>query len=347
MLTINHNSSIISGINSGDDKEIVKEGGMSMTKRERVLAAIQGREVDVVPTGFSLHFPLEGASGDKGVRSHLDFFRQTDTDIMKIMNENLVPDVGEIRTPDDWNKIPSYSLQDGFMRNQIEMVKNILDQADAEAFSLGTLHGICASAIHPIEARYGYEGVRKLFCAHIRENKQPVLEAFKRITDGMCQLAVAYKGLGLDGIYYAALGGERHYFTDDEFAEVIEPFDKEILKAAKAEGLYNFLHMCKDNLNMGRYESYNALADVVNWGVYETDFSLEQGRRMFPGTTVMGGLANRSGVMVDGTIEELKEAAKGIIRDYGKTSFILGADCTLPTEIPYERIHAIVEAARE
>ena len=61
----------------------------------------------------------------------------------------------------------------------------------------------------------------------------------------------------------------------------------------------------------------------------------------------MGGLANRSGVMVDGTIEELKEASKQVIRDYGKTAFILGADCTLPTEIPYERIRAIAEAARE
>lgn len=91
------------------------------------------------------------------------------------------------------------------MKRQMEDVKRIMDQADPEAFSLGTLHGICASAIHPIEARYGYEAVRELFCTHIRENKQPVLEAFKRITDGMCQLAAAYKELGLDGIYYVAL----------------------------------------------------------------------------------------------------------------------------------------------
>ncbi len=264
-----------------------------------------------------------------------------------LFNENLVPDVGEIRTPEDWNKIPTYSMNDGFMKRQMEDVKRIMDQADPEAFSLGTLHGICASAIHPIEARYGYEAVRELFCTHIRENKQPVLEAFKRITDGMCQLAAAYKEMGLDGIYYAALGGERHYFTDEEFAEMIEPFDKQILKASKEAGNYNFLHMCKNNLNMQRYASYNDLADVVNWGVYETDFSLEQGRKLFPGTTVMGGLANRSGVMVDGTIEELKEASKQVIRDYGKTAFILGADCTLPTEIPYERIRAIAEAARE
>ena len=105
--------------------------------------------------------------------------------------------------------------------------------------------------------------------------------------------------------------------------------------------------MCKDGLNMKRYETYHSLADVVNWGVYETHFSLEEGRRMFPGTTVMGGLANRSGVFVDGTVSELRSAVKDVIRSYGKKGFILGADCTLPTEIAYARIKAAVEAARE
>lgn len=318
-----------------------------MTKRDRVLAAIQGKQVDYVPTGFSLHFPVEEASGEKGVKAHLDFFKQTDTDIIKVMNENLVPYVGDIKTPEDWNKIPTYSLNDDFMKRQIEMAKAILDQADSDAFSIGTLHGICASGIHPIETRYGYEGVRKLLCAHIRENKQPVIEALKRITDGMCQLAVKYKEIGMDGIYYAALGGEKHYFTDEEFAEVIEPFDKAILQASKEAGGINFLHMCKENLNLKRYEGYMDLVDVVNWGIYETDVTLEEGKKLFPNTTIMGGLANRSGVMVEGSIEQLQAVTKQIIRDYGKTSFILGADCTLPTEISYERIRAIVEATRE
>lgn len=316
-----------------------------MNKRERVLAAVRKEKVDVIPVGFSLHFNEK--TGKEAVDAHLKFFEETDTDIIKMMNENLVPDVGEIRTPDDWNKIPTYSMKDAFMQSQLDMVKAILDKADPNAFSMGTLHGICASAIHPIEARYGYEPVRELFCTHIREKKEPMIEAFKRITDGMCQLAIAYKDLGLDAIYYAGLGAERHYFTDEEFAEAIEPFDKQILKASKEAGNINFLHMCKHNLNMKRYETYVDLADVVNWGVYETNFSLEEGRKLFPGKTIMGGLANRSGVMVDGTIEELKAEAKKVVQEFGKEGFILGADCTLPTEIEYSRIRAIVEAMRE
>lgn len=318
-----------------------------MTKRERVSAAIQGKEVDHVPVGLSLHFPQGTGWGPQGVAAHLAFFRETDTDIIKLMNENLVPDAGPIRTPQDWNQIPAISVHDAFMQRQVRLTAEILDKADPDAFSVGTLHGICASAIHPIEARYGYEAVRELQCAHLRQNAAPMLEAFKRITEGMCQLAVEYKKLGLDGIYYAALGGERRYFTDEEFAQAIEPFDKQILRTAQQEGLAVILHICKDGLNMERYQSYAPFADAVNWGVYETNFSLEAGRALFGGKTVMGGLANRSGPMTDASIPQLKEAARQVIRDYGKRAFILGADCTLPPDLPYERVRAVVEAARE
>lgn len=317
-----------------------------MTKKERVAAVIKGKPAEGVPSGFSLHFPSDVASGDAGVRSHLEFFRQTDTDILKIMNENLIPDVGDILNPWDWNKIPSYSLHDPFMMNQLDTVKRILESCDQDAFLLGTIHGICASAIHPIESRYGYEKVRELFCAHLREDKTPFLEALKRIADGMCQLAQRYIELGLDGVYYAALGGERHYFTDDEFAEYIEPFDRQILTAVKEAGGYNFLHMCKDNLNLQRYTSYGNLADVVNWGVYENDFSLEQGKSLFPESTIMGGLANRSGVLIHGTKEELEAEVNNIIQHFGTERLILGADCTLPTELSYERVNIAVNAAR-
>ncbi len=318
-----------------------------MNKRERVIAVIKGEKPDHIPSGFSLHFPRKEKNVEEDVRFHLDFFRKTDTDIIKIMNENLVPDFGPIQRPEDWEKIPNLKLSDGFMQNQLELTKRILDQADGEAFSLGTLHGICASAIHPIESRYGYEAVRRMQAAHIRENKKPVLEAWKRIADCMAQLAQKYIELGVDGVYYAGLGGEKRYFTDEEFAECIEPFDKQILKAVKEAGGYVFLHICKDGLNMQRYAFYKELCDVVNWGIYEAPFSIEEGRKLFEGKAVMGGLANRSGVMVEGTIDELKAAVKRLVEEQGEKGFILGADCTLPTEIPYERIRAAAEAARE
>ncbi|WP_273321035.1 uroporphyrinogen decarboxylase family protein [Vallitalea guaymasensis] len=318
-----------------------------MNKKERVIAAIEGRKVDHIPSCFTLHFAKDEAFGEKGINSHLNFFKETDTDIFKIMNENLVPYMGDIKRPDDWNKIKTISIKDDFMVTQIDMIERILDKCDTEAFNVGTLHGTVASSIHPIEAIYGYEPVRKLFCTHMRENKTPMIDAYKRITEGMCQLAEKYIEIGLDGIYYAALGGENYYFTDEEFEKYIAPLDKMILQTVKQNNGYNILHMCKDKLNLDRYKSYAKLSDIVNWGVYEDNISLEEGRKLFGDITIMGGLQNRAGVLVDGTDEEIEQEVKSIINSFGKEKFILGADCTLPTEISYKRVNVAVNATKK
>jgi len=319
-----------------------------MTKRERVLASIKGQNVDHVPCSFSLHFPTVVATGKEGVKSHLDFFKATDTDILKIMNENLLPNVGEFKTAQDYTKIPKISLADSYMAEQIEFTKSILASCEKGAFSLGTLHGITASAIHPLEkGGMSYDETREFLTNALRTNPRPVLEAMQRIADGMCELAQAYIEAGVDAVYYAALGAERRYFTDEEFATWIAPFDKQIMSAIKDAGGYCFLHICKDDLNMERYASYADYFDVVNWGVYEAPFTLEQGKDLFPGKTIMGGLENRSGVLVDGTDGEIKAEVAKVIAEFGKDGFILGADCTLATEQDMHRLQVAIEASRK
>ena len=321
-----------------------------MTKKERVIAAIKGEAVDKVPSSFSLHFPKDVAFGDAAVEAHLKFFEESDTDILKIMNENLVPYMGEINQGSDYHMVREMTMEDDFMKDQTELVKKILARCDKDAFTLGTLHGITASSIHPLEKmdpNYTYDEVREKLCRLLHEDKDTVLAGMQRIANVMCDLARTYIELGVDGVYYAALGGETRFFTDEEFEQWIKPFDLQIMKAIKDAGGYCFLHICKDGLNMDRYKDYGPYADVVNGGVYEAPFSLEEGRKMFAGKTIMGGLPNRHGVLVDGPAEAVKEETRKVIREFGKTGFILGADCTLATEQDMSLLRAAVEAARE
>lgn len=321
-----------------------------MTKKERVIAAIKGEAVDKVPSSFSLHFPKDVAFGDAAVEAHLKFFEESDTDILKIMNENLVPYMGEIHQGSDYHMVREMTMEDDFMKAQVELVKKILDRCDKDAFTLGTLHGVTASSIHPLEKidpRRTYDEVREMLCRLLHEDKDTVLAGMQRVTNVMCDLARTYIELGVDGVYYAALGGETRFFTDEEFEQWIKPLDLQIMKAIKDAGGYCFLHICKDGLNMDRYKDYGSYADVVNWGVYEAPFSLEEGRKMFAGKTILGGLPNRHGVLVDGPAEAVKEETRKVIREFGKTGFILGADCTLATEQDMSLLRAAVEAARE
>ena len=225
-----------------------------MNKKERVYAAIAGKPVDFVPCGFSLHFPPEKNSGEAGVQAHLDFFQETDTDILKVMNENLVPNYGTIKAPADWACIGKMDENTPFIHTQLEFTKEILSRCQPEGFTMGTLHGITASSIHPIEAVYGYDPVRTLLTEHLREDSQPVLDAMARIAEGMCSLAHGYGKAGVDAVYYASLGAEHRWFTAEEFEKWIAPFDKLILSEIQKAGCKAFLHICKDGLEMDRYK---------------------------------------------------------------------------------------------
>ena len=151
---------------------------------------------------------------------------------------------------------------------------------------------------------------------------------------------------GVDGIYYAALGGERHFYTDEEFSRAVLPFDLQVLRHIKAKGGYVLLHMCKNNLNMQRFKPYAPYADIVNWGVAETNFSLKDGKKLFSNAAIMGGLPNRAKMWSQGSDEDLKKAIKKIIAEMGRKKFIMGADCTLATDLAYERINTAVRTAR-
>lgn len=319
-----------------------------MTKKERVIAAIEQREVDGIPSGFSLHFPENKKKGQECVKAHLDFFRDSHGDICKIMNENLIPAFGRIHTPEDYNRlIPALSMKDDFMKRQMELTEKILESCDRDVFTMGTLHGICASGIHPIEQTgVNYYAARQMQADFLRWNSEKMLLAMERIAEALCQLATAYIKAGLDSVYYASLGGETCFFTDEEFERWIKPFDIRIMQAVKDAGGYCFLHICKDGLNMERYRAYGPYADVINWGVFEAPLDLEKGRELFGGKTIMGGLPNRHGVLVDGSREAVEEEVKRIIREFGRKGLILGADCTLATEQDMEKVRWAAEAAR-
>ena len=152
-----------------------------MNKKERVIAAIRHESVDYVPCGFSLHFPHDKAYGEAGVKSHLDFFKETDTDIIKIMNENLVPYVGELTSPAEYERlVRGFSMKSDFMQAQVDFTKAILDKADSTAFSIGTLHGVTASSIHPIEKMgISYDKTREILVEYLREDPAKMQSAMQ------------------------------------------------------------------------------------------------------------------------------------------------------------------------
>lgn len=314
-----------------------------MNKRERVMAVIEGKQPDHIPSGFWLHFPVGHEYGKAGEDIHIDFFEKTGTDICKVMNENLLPQDFSIKTAADWSHIKPFDKKADYIQRQLDLIKRITDRMAGEAVVLATIHGAAASISHVLGSGTLYDRDKLLQVRHLRENPKGMHAAYEAVTEILQYLAEESLRAGADGIYYAALGGETYGHTDEEFAEYIRPSDLAIMKAAENRTCFNVLHICKDHIDLSKYVDYPG--EVVNWGVYSDNLSLEEGRKLFPGRVILGGLDDRSGVLVDGSLEQIKAEVTSVIDSFGSKGFILGSDCTLPTEIDYARIRCAVDTA--
>ena len=68
---------------------------------------------------------------------------------------------------------------------------------------------------------------------------------------------------------------------------------------------------------------------------------------MFGGKTVIGGFDNTvKGLLYKGTKEQIQAETKKLLDEAGKTGIILGADCTVPKDISFERFEWVREAAK-
>ena len=67
---------------------------------------------------------------------------------------------------------------------------------------------------------------------------------------------------------------------------------------------------------------------------------------MFGGRTVLGGFENgKDGLFYTGSQAAIQDETKRLIAEAGKEALIIGADCTIPSDIEAERIQWVRQAA--
>ena len=160
------------------------------------------------------------------------------------MNENLVPVFGTIHTPDDYDRlIPVMTMEDEFMKSRMELTRQILAGCDKDVFTMV----LSMASVHPAFIRLSeisasiimqQDRCRLISSDGMRRRCFPLCSALPMCC--ACWQRKAYIEVGLDSVYYASLGGEYEFFTDEEFAKWIKPFDIQVMKAIKEAGGYCF-----------------------------------------------------------------------------------------------------------
>lgn len=310
-----------------------------MNKMDRMQAVLQGKTPDVVPAGFWFHYRPD-YSVEQMVESHLELYRRTDMDIIKVMQDYPYPLEGQVKTVSDWKQVRMLGKTSPEYKKLEEVLKRILDATQGEVMVFQTMFGPFKAAV----MKFG----DALVMEHSRQDPQDVADGVRRIGEGLREWADGYLDAGAAGIYYSAQFGEVGRFTQEEWEQLVRPSDEMVLGAADSRtDKYNILHICGEpeydfKVHLERFADYPG--DLVNWSIKDNGLSLKQGQKLYR-RPVLGGMNNK-GTILTGTVEEIRQEAEAAIRGFGSTSMMLGADCTIQgANISIDKIQTAVEAA--
>ncbi len=293
---------------------------------------------DYVPAGFFQHFDSAYHEGQAAIDKHLEFFRHTGMDVVKVQYEQTLPPPSvPIRKPEDWARVPRYP--EAFRDGPVRVVEGLVKAAQHEALVIMTVYSPFMWA-----ARMAADGV---LAAHLKENPDAVSKGLAIMTENVLSLVRGCKQAGVDGFYVSTQGGEAFRFPNsDVFRKYIQPTDLAVWNEI-GDRHFNILHVCDF------HGGYDDLTPFLAYPGHVVNCSLKVGAqtltpkdvsKMF-GRPFMGGM-ERKGVISTGTLSEIRRAAEGVLAE-APERFILAADCTVLNETPWDHLKTAIETAHQ
>jgi uroporphyrinogen decarboxylase len=307
-----------------------------MNKRDIVFDVVHGTSrPDYVPAAFFMHFDPAYHQGQAAIDKHLEFFRYTGMDFVKIQYEQGTPPAPPITKPNDWANAPRASEE--FLETPIRVAEGLVKAAKAEALVIMTVYSPFMLAKHLASDA--------ILAAHLRENPAAVKKGLEIMTDNVLALVRGCKRVGIDGFYTSSQGGEAFRFPgSDIFRKYIKPADLAVWDEIQSCA-FNILHVCD-------YQGgYDDLAPFLDYPGHVVNCSLTLGNGNLTPKAVssmfdrpyMGGL-ERKGTIATGSLNEIRQEAEDMLAQ-APERYILGADCTMPSGTPWDHLRAAIDAA--
>lgn len=305
-----------------------------MNKRQLMLDCLNGKPTERVPGSFWFHNQPDEKTGEKAVQAHLKLIREGDIDFVKIMDETELP--FDFQTADDWKHYKPLSLHDPLLEKQYDVIKRIADAVSSDMMVFTTLF----STLKMI--RNGWKQDYAKFVAHYEERPEEVASAYRALSDMLIGYCEECLKAGAEGIYFSTRGTEPGRFPEEFTHRLIVEEDRYVMEGLAKLSPYNFLHMCGDGMRLDYFYDFPCV--VVNWDVHKHDLTLRQGRDAFKGKVILGGMKNHDGPLIEGPDDAIRAEVRRIVDDFGsKQGFILGADCTLLSDVNLHNIRVAME----
>jgi uroporphyrinogen decarboxylase len=228
--------------------------------------------------------------------------------------------------------------KEDFYEPQLKVVEGLVKESKNEALVLITLYSPFMLA--------GQTTSRDRVTAHIKESPEKMKKGMEVITDSLMFFVKGCIRAGVDGFYHSTQGGEAGQFDDHApFLECIKPYDLIIMEEINRSCDFNILHVCDYHApydDLTPYLDYPGHVVNCSLKVGSKELTPKQASEMF-GRPFMGGL-ERKGIIATGSEEEVRAAVENVLGE-APDQFILGADCTVPSDTPWANLRTAIATA--
>lgn len=275
---------------------------MSMTKKERCMAAVKGDKPDRLPYSLWSHMPGIDLDPVAITEKTYEFYKTYDVDFIKTMNNGMyaIEDFGcsidyseiakggvakvtstPIHEPADWIKLSVCPFTEGTLARELHYLDLILEKVKGDEVP------VIFTVFSPITIADKVSG--KKLMEHIRSGHgDEVKAALEVITETTAALTVEAIRRGADGVFFASQMSTYDQMTAEEYLVYGKPYDLRVLEAANAAGGWmNTIHCHGDNIMFEVLKDYPV--QVFNWHAWETLPELDEAYRL-TGKCLMGGL---------------------------------------------------------
>jgi len=323
-----------------------------MNKKDRVLAALGGEEVDRVPVAAWRHFPGEDYTAEDQIQSFVSFQKKYDWDFMKLMFRNsflledwgctvkepqvpygyYLPEKYAVNQTEDWKKLSPLDPFQGTLGEMITVVRGVRDIKGEEILKLGTV-------FVPLMVARQLAGDKKML-QDLRDNPSVLHEALNVITQTLIEFSIALLDNGADGIFIATQSNNPGFMSQQEYAEFGHPYNLKVLRQIEDRSLFTMLHVCQVKPRFDEFVDYPVHA--INWDDRITSPSLVEARKKTD-KCLIGGV-DKERVLRNGTPDQVNQQVHDAIQSAGRKKMIVGVGCGIPVDCPDENLFAMRKA---
>jgi uroporphyrinogen decarboxylase len=326
----------------------------SMTKWQRVEAALAGEDPDRPPLSFWQHFPGRDRTATGLAQATIEFQQTYDLDLVKLMPTGMYmaqawgcaigPGDAQIGTTalvrsvvqdaDDWTRLAPLDVRGGVLGEQLAMIRQVRQALGSEVPIIQTIFSPLTTAAKIGDARV---------TADRRAAPRQLRRALEVITTTTRDFARACLEAGADGFFFATQHASRDVLPRDEFEEWARPFDLQVLDPLAALSRLVVVHAHGNHLFFDGVARYPA--QVINWHDREGGPTLREAQTLTD--KCLGGGISRAGALVHGTPQQVQDEVRdAIAQTHGRHLFVMPG-CVVPLSAPGANLRALRQAIEQ